>query len=151
MRTALYFLATAASTGCFRYVPATLDAVPVGAEVRAVVSTEAQVRLRDSLSLDARPLTGALVERETDRVMFQVRTGSGASEFGSQPLFQRIGLGRGDVLRVDERRVSLVRTGLLAVGIAGAAVFIAVEGLGALLPGTPEPRGGEPAERIVGW
>ena len=122
----------------------------MGTHVRALVSTEAQMRLRDSLALDARQLTGALVEREADRVIVEVRTGTGAPEFGSQPLFQRIGLGRADVLRVDERRMSVVRTGLFAVAVAGAAVFVVVEGLGALLPGTPETPGGEPSERIVG-
>lgn len=136
--------------GCFSYVPATLDAVPLGTNIRALVSTEAQLRLRDSLGLDARELTGELVSREADRLLVQVRTGTGSREFGSQPLFQRIGLGRGDVLRVDQRRLSVVRTGLLAVAVAGVAVFVAVEGLGALLPGTPEPPPGGPSERIGG-
>ena len=40
--------AAALSVGCYTYTPVTLDAVPVGSEVRALLSTEREVaRLLD--------------------------------------------------------------------------------------------------------
>src|SRR5688572_26756445 len=99
--------------GCYRYVPTTVDAAPVGARVRALLSTETQLVLRDSLGLGPRGLNGTLVGREDDRLLFQVRTASGSRTFGAQPLHQRIAVSQEDVLRVDVRRVHGLKTGAL--------------------------------------
>jgi len=144
-RTGVSCWALAASLGCYSYVPATLDAVPVGAKLRAVVSTEAELRLRDSLGLDLRALHGTLVERGDTRLLVEVRTGSGSRDFGGQPLYQRIALTPADVLRVDVRRMHRVRTGLLGAGLVGAAVWVAAA-IGILRPGTPDQGGGGPSE-----
>ena len=147
-RTALGCAVAALSLGCYTYVPATMNVVPVGARVRALLSTEAEVALHDSLGLDLRTLSGTLVERQDSRLLFQVRTASGSSAFGSQPLYQRIAVHPQDVLRVDVRRVNGVRTGALAVAAAGAAAVAAIVVFGWLRPGTPgQPPGGPPEQR----
>jgi len=147
-RTGVCVTAAALSLGCYTYVPATMDVVPVGARVRALLSSEAEVALHDSLGLDLRALSGTLVERQDTRLLFQVRTASGSPAFGSQPLYQRIAVSPQDVLRVDVRRLNGVRTGVLVTAIAGAALIAAIEGFGWLRPGTPaQPPGGPPEQR----
>ena len=150
-RTWLCLAAAALSLGCYTYVPATMDVVPVGARVRALLSSEAEVALHDSLGLDLRSLSGTLVERRDTRLLFQVRTASGSPAFGSQPLYQRIAVSPQDVLRVDVRRLHGVRTGVLAAAIAGAAVIAAIEVFGLLKAGTPEQPPGGPPEQVRGW
>jgi hypothetical protein len=147
---ALCACAAALSLGCYAYVPAPLDTLPVGSRVRALLSTETQVVLRDSLGLELRGLNGTLVGREDDRLLFQVRTASGSSAFGSQPLHQRIAVSSQDVLRVEVRRVHGLKTGALVGAIAAAAV-LAVEAWGGGNPGTPAPPNGGPAERYTWW
>jgi len=150
-RTTLCVAAAALSLGCYTYVPTTMDVVPVGARVHALLSSEAEAALHDSLGLDLRALSGTLVERQDTRLLFQVRTASGAPTFGSQPLYQRIAVSPQDVLRVDVRRVSGFKTAALVTAFAGAAVVVAVEVFGFLRPGSPEQPPTGPPEQVRGW
>ena len=140
------------STGCFGYVPATLDSVPVGAHVRAMLSTEGQIILRDRVGIDTQVLQGELLEHGGDVVLLAVRSGTISDEFGGQrPLFQRIDIPTSHILRVDLRRVDPVRTGaLVGVGV-GAAVLIIRQAFGKRNPGQVDNSGGGPDERITSW
>jgi len=132
--------------GCYTYMPATTEAVPVGVRVRALMSTEAEVRLGDSLGLERGALRGTLLERDSSRWLIQVQMATGARAFGAQPLYQRIAVSPQDVLRVEVRRMNGVRTGVLAAVLAGAAAIVLVQGFGLLRPGTPEPPPGGPPD-----
>ena len=149
--TALCLSVAAASLGCYSYVPATLNTVPLAAGVRALLSTEAQLRLKDSLGLDLRELRGTVVERAEGHVMVQVRTGTGSAELGSQALYERITVSPSDVLRVDRRRISMVRTGLIVAAVAGVATVAVLEAFGGGKPGTPAQPPGGGSERLAGW
>ena len=150
-RAALCLVAFAWSFGCYTYVPATLDAVPVGGRVRALMSTEAERRLRDSLGLEVGALRGTLVQRDSSRWVIQVQTATGARAFGAQALYQRIAVSPQDVLRVDMRRMSGLRTGVFAGLLTWVALVVAIEGFGLLRPGTPEPPTGGPPELRRPW
>ena len=141
----------ALSLGCYTYAPVTLDAVPVGSEVRALLSTEAELALKDSLGMSLHPLQGTLVNREQGRLLLAVRAGVGARELGSQVLYQRVGVAPQDVLRVDVRRLQPTKTVALAVAIAGAATLVTLGAFGKLNPGSPGGGGGAPPEQLRGW
>ncbi|HEY3280203.1 MAG TPA: hypothetical protein VGJ83_06800 [Gemmatimonadales bacterium] len=145
-RAVLGLAGAALSFGCYTYVPATLDAVPVGTEVRALLSTEAELALRDSLGVELRPLRGTLVDRQNGRLLLSVRTATGARELGSQLLYQRIGVTPQDVLRVDVRRLQRTKTVALAVAIAGVATLATLGALGKLNPGGSTGGGGGPPD-----
>lgn len=135
--------------GCYTYVPATVESIPLGAEVRGIVSTEAQLALRDSLGLELSALNGRLVERDQDRLLFTVRSTDGGA--AGSPLYQRVALAPRDVLRVDIKKLHRARTlALVAVGTA-VVTLIALEGLGGN-PGDPSNGGGGPPEhRMPVW
>ena len=145
-RARLGVAAAAFGLGCYRYVPATLETVPLGTEVRALVSTEREIALRDSLGVTLHPLHGRLVEREEGRVLLAVRTAVGSSAFGSQPLYQHIGLTQQDVLHVDVRRLQRGKTTALALVVASAATLVTLGLLGKLNAGSPGGGGGGPPE-----
>jgi hypothetical protein len=144
LRAALGAAGAAFTLGCYSYVPATLDVVPVGAEVRALLSTDAELALRDSLGVELRPLHGTLIDRQNDRLLLSVRAGVGSRALGSHPLYQRIGVTPRDVVRVDIRRLQRSKTAAVALAIAGAAAFLAIEGIKVLRPGSPGGGGGPP-------
>lgn len=137
--------------GCYQYVPGSLDTVPIGARVRAQLSSEAELLLRDSLRIDARVVNGTLVDREQQRLLLQVRAASGARTFGDQSLYQRIAVTPQDVLRLEIRKVNGVKTGALAVALAGMAALLIIEITGHNRPGTPEPPPGPPPEQWRAW
>jgi len=150
-RAALGAAGAALSLGCYTYAPATLDAVPTGAEVQALLSTEAEAAWHDSLGLTLRPLQGTLVEREEGRVLFAVRTVVGLFAFGSQFLYQWIAVAPQDVLRVDVRRLHRGKTGALVASVALAATLVTLAALGKLNPGSSDGGGGGPPEQLRGW
>ena len=140
------------STGCFGYVPGTLDSAPVGAHIRAVLSTEGQIILRDRVGIDDQVLQGELLENGADTVLLAVRSSTITDEFGGQrPLFQRIDVPTSHILRVDVRRTDPVRTGALVGAGAGAAALIIAQVFGDRNPGQLDPSGGGPDERISSW
>ena len=137
--------------GCYQYVPRSLDAMPIGARVRAQLSSEAELAFRDSLGIDARVVKGTLVDRNPQRVLLEVRTASGAPAFGERSLYQRVAVTPQDVLRVEFRELNRGKTSVLAVAMAGVAAFVIVELVGRNRPGAPDPSGGPPPERRVRW
>ncbi len=152
VRWALGCTAIMLSTGCFGYVPATLDTAPVGAHIRAMLSTEGQIILRDRVGIDGQLLQGELLENGRDTVLLAVRSSTITDEFGGQrPLFQRIDIPTSHILRVDLRRTDPVRTGALVGAGAGAATLIILQAFGERNPGQLEPGGGGPEERLSSW
>ena len=145
-RAALGGVGAALSLECYTYVPATLEAVPVGTEVRAMLSTEKELALRDSLGVELRPLHGTLVDRQDGRLLLSVRTAIGSRELGSQVLYQRVAVTPEDVLRVDVRRLQRTKTAAFAFALAGAGTLLVIATVAILRPGTPGGGGGGPPE-----
>lgn len=137
--------------GCYKYVPTTLSAVPDGANIRAVLSTDAQQDLRSRAGMNVELLEGKLLERNGEQVMISVRSVGASSTFdGNHTLYQVIDVPSQGVVRVDVRQVDRFRTyGLIGVA-AGAAAFMVAQAFGGGEPGSPEPPNGEPPERIQG-
>lgn len=139
----LALLCVAMSLGCYTYTPATLDAVPTGAKVRALLSSEAEVELRRRVGLEAGLVEGRLLERNVGSVLLSVRAAERSRVPGTQSLYQRIDVARQDVLRVDVRRLDAPRTVVVAGGLTGAAVVALVLAIGEGKAGRPEvPNGG---------
>ena len=137
--------------GCYKYVPTTLSAVPTGANIRALLSNEAQADLRSRVGLDVELLEGKLLENNGEQVMLSVRSVAAFSVLGStQPLYQRVDVSRQGLVRVDVRQLDQVRTyGLIGLA-AGATVLIAAQAFGEGEPGSSPPSNGDPPERIQG-
>ena len=148
---ALSLSAAALSLGCYTYVPATLDALPLGASVRALLTTETQLALRDSLGLDQQAVQGTLVNRDANRVLLAIRSDDGTSRAGSHALYQRITVAPRDVLQLEVKQFHRARTIGLLAAVTTAATIVAIQAIGKGNPGTPEPPGGGPPERLVGW
>lgn len=138
--------AAALSLACYGYVPASLDEVAPGTPVRAVLSTEAQRALPESLGLRRRAVQGTLVDRNGDRLLLDVRSDEGQWRGTSRPLYQRVVVAPRDVLQVEVRRLQRGRTyGLLAT-LTAAATVVTLEAIRRGNPGTPGSSGGGPPE-----
>lgn len=148
MRTAGIAIAAAVTLGCYTYVPAELDAVPVGSDVRGLLSTEARLALRDTLGQDLATLRATLVAREPGRLLLAVRSNEGEPRYGSRALFQHVALAPGDVLRVELRQLDRPRTIATAVLAAAGVAAIVAYVLEATNPGDPGNGGGGGSELV---
>jgi hypothetical protein len=147
MRRAGVFAVGILFLGCHSYVPTTAPEAPLGSEVRALLSTEAQLALEDRLGMERRSVTGRMVERRADTLFLLVRT-AGA---GSGSLYQRLDIAERDVLRLDLRRQHNGRTFGLVVGLVGAATALTILLTGDVDSGSPLPGEPSPPERVTGW
>ena len=151
-RRMLSMCATALSLGCFAYVPADLETVPVGSRVRAMLSSEGQADLRDRTALDLQVINGTLVEKTQDRVLLAVPSATATSDAGFlTTLHQRIDVPRQHIARVDRRELHELKTGVLIGAVAGAVTTVAILALRGGEPGTLTVPPNEPPESVRGW
>lgn len=144
--------AIAGSSGCYRYVPSTIEAVSEGDRVHAVLDEPAQRRLREQHNLETTRLSGTLVQREGQKLSFYVPSGPMSQNFGTpQTLYQLVEVNESDIVRVDLREMDVFRTVTLAAVGAAAATFIVVRSLRGGEPATPNGGGDGPPESVRGW
>ena len=139
-------VAASLSLACYRYVPTSLDAVPSGTPVRALLSTEAQLALRDTLGLRQQTVRATLVDREGERVWLAVRSDEGEWRDGSHALYQRVAVAPRDVLQVEVKRFQKGRTAALLAALTAVATFTVIEAVRHGNPGTSGSGGGGPPE-----
>jgi hypothetical protein len=113
--------------GCYSYAPIDPAAAPVGTEVRAHISGAASDRIAPIIQqFNQRVLTGKIDENNAGAMTLEVQTGAALNSGNViAPLMQRVPLDRADVVQLETRQLSPVRTaammGLVAAGTALAA------------------------------
>lgn len=145
-------LVVLASEGCYRYVPTTVETVSEGARVRAVLTPEAQQRLREIHQFDADGFEGTVVSRTGDRLSLLVSSGPMNAAFGARQVFyQQVDVGRGEIVRADIRQVDPFKTASLLAAGAAAVTAVIIASTSGGDPGTPPPTGNGPPESVRGW
>jgi hypothetical protein len=137
------------SLGCYKYVPASMDAVPIGANVRAHLSTGSQIDLSSVLGSETRSVDAKLLDKNSQSVVLSVR--SSAPRPGYQTLYQHVDIPRRDVLRFEIRQTDVAKTVGLAGLIGGAAAWIVVRLFEGGEPGRPESPTTQPEENAQAW
>lgn len=111
-------------SGCFSYQPV-LDGSPEpDAEVRLRLSAPAAVALSERTGRTIRSVEGVLLEATSDSLTVDVRWGA---IYAGTPLEGRrdvLAFHRSEVVEIDRREFSRVRTGIVAGGLAAAALLI---------------------------
>jgi hypothetical protein len=131
VRSALLVLGTTVfASGCYTYVPAQFTAIPLGEGVRVYLSQSGVDRIRQ-IGADALPgltdrpvLNGRLVRRDANEFSLQVPVGTRQAGFHQAALDQQVTLPVSDLVQIEQRRVSGVRTGLAMAG--GTALLATV-------------------------
>ncbi len=135
---------------CYRYVPATVETVPEGARVRALLSVSGEGRARQ-LGLEGRVVQGTVLARGGSVVSLFVPTAPISVEFGAGPLYQQLDLGPEDVLRLDIRELDKTKTFSLLAGGAAGLTLVTVRVFTGGGPARPPNSGDEPPESLRGW
>jgi hypothetical protein len=133
LRNALLVTGTAVlATGCYTYVPAQFSAIPIGEGVRVYLTQSGVDRLRQ-IGADALPgltdrpvLNGRLVRRDATEFSLQVPVGTRQTGFHQAALDQQVTLAVTDLVQVERRRVSGVRSGLAAAGATALVATVVV-------------------------
>jgi len=147
------------ASGCYRFEPTTLDLVPQGSTIRAVLSPTASDRLRERHGIaSGRALNGTVLSANGQALSLWVASVPLSVEFGPRALYQQVDVAKSEVLRVDLRKMDGGRTGIAVV--SGAAMLLVV-GRATLLGGgrgSEDPGSGMTESRrrwvlplVLGW
>lgn len=114
-------------SGCYTYAPLDTAGATPGSNVRARLSIPAASRIATSLGNgDARVLSGIVIDTGKDVFTLEVPSVPMGTATAPQGLFQRVSIGRSDVLELERRTLDKPRTGIIvAAAIAGAGVITA--------------------------
>ena len=125
-------LALLFGSGCYSYIPADFSTVPMGEGVRVYLSETGMTRLRE-LGGDALPgagtrpiVSGRLVNRTPSEFSLEIPVGTRAVGFHTEELDQRLTLPVADVVQVEMKKVSGVKTAALTAAGAGAIGYLIV-------------------------
>lgn len=127
-------------TGCHVYRPVTVDSAPMGTAVAIDLTDRGTADLGRLLGSGVDRVTGELLnvtERELRIAVRSARQADGIENFWKG---EQVTLPRESVARVQERRLSKVRSGALSAALVAAAVAI-WQGLGSF-GGSPESGNG---------
>lgn len=119
----------AATSGCFRYIPADVTQTPMGSGARVVMTREGGDELRDVFP-DARegaPVRGTYAGTEGNDILLDVTVAQRQSGMASRPIQQRVRVPVGEVVSFERRELNTPATvSIIAAGAAALAgiVFI---------------------------
>jgi len=139
-------------TGCYSYVPAEFETVPIGEGVRVFLTREGVTRLRElggdqipGANSDQPVVQGTLTRRSPADFSILIPVGSRQVGFLQNELGQQVTLPVADAVQVQLRQVSQVKTGAALVGSTAAIAFVIVSIIkGARPPNdNPEPPPGD--------
>ena len=118
----LPFTLLLAAGGCYMYAPISAATVAPGTSLRARITASHAEQIAPLLGgVDARLLTGKLIDTRADTLIIEVATMERVHSAGvSQSLNQRLGIPRSEILELETRTLNRRRTTILA----GAAAFV---------------------------
>lgn len=131
-------------SGCFSYVPVTLEATPEGEDIRVLVTRQGASELAEVSEIpgEVPALRGTLIGREQNDVLLRVGVGQRQEGFHTISLDQTIRVPSGEILQVERRELDKGKTALLTGGALAGSAFIIVSIMDAFGgdPGSePEP------------
>lgn len=134
-------LAAISTTGCYRYVPAQMEATPPGTDVRVLVTRAGAREMEEAGALDPSDeprVSGTVVGTEGDDLLVRIPIAQRQDGFIVSRIEQAVRLPMGEVVSFQRREVNALSTGLLLTG--GAA---ALAGLVAIIA---NPLGGDASD-----
>jgi len=120
-------LAPAALAGCYSYSVIDAAGAKPGMEVRARVSMATASQIGPSLGVsDARLISGAVVNNQSDALTLKVPTVAPGTMGQQEGLFQQILINRSDVLELESKQLDRTKTRwMVGAAVVGAAVVMA--------------------------
>ena len=121
---ALGVLLSVTLSACYTYMPAQIDTVPTGQEVRATLTRQGRLDLPETLESDGAMVSGKVVRRESDQLYLSVPVARQQQGFFVSQIAQEVGIRTGEIADLEIRRLDPVKTGLFVLGSAAAAVGV---------------------------
>ena len=140
-----------ASSGCFSYLEVPATNVAPGTRVRALLSTEGQVRLGSMLGGPQPELEGEVVEADPQSLLLLARVGVSSTPTGVFLERQRLQIEQREILRLEARRLERSKTVAISAVALGALLGTTIWLFNAERSGTETPEVPAPENAILRW
>ena len=129
-------------SGCFRYVPTTLDVAPPGEDVRLLVTRQGATDLAQVTTIEGEVPTvrGTLLEQEGSDLLLRVPVGQRRDGFHTVSLDQTVRIPVSEILQVERRELDVTKTGFWVAGAVGGSAFV----IFSIMEAFGESAGGDP-------
>lgn len=119
-------------SACYQYAPATLEAVPPGAEVRVFMSRRALAEIPDDVPTSTTFVSGRIGRVDADSLLLQVLVSRRLDAPGAMDLRQNVLVPREEIVELQHRELNRPKTAmaLLAGGALGTALLTVVVSAG---------------------
>lgn len=121
---ALAMILPATLSACYTYMPAQIDTVPTGQEVRATLTRQGRLDLPETFETDGPMVSGKVVRRESDQLFLSIPVARQQQGFFVSQIAQEVGIRTGEIADLQMRKLDPVKTGLFVLGSAAAAVGV---------------------------
>jgi hypothetical protein len=125
-----------AVSGCFVYVPASIDTVPVGSHVRVVLPPGASSQSDRGARGGEETISGTLLRAEAQDLVLRVKSGRAGPAVRFESLYREVTLATQDVTHVEVKRLHALRTGAAFAALASGFTVLILTARGE--PGTDE-------------
>ena len=112
------------STACYSYMPAQVETVPAGQNVRMMVTREGRLDLPETIEPEGAFIAGKLIRREADHLLVSIPIAQRQQGFYVSQIAQDVSVRTSEVVQIELRKVDTVKTGLFVIGTAAAAIGI---------------------------
>lgn len=111
-------------SGCFSYVPADLDTLPPGENVRVFVTNAVVQEVQEVTPLGQPVLRGRVVRRDDDELFLRIPIAVRQEGFHSSEIGQDVRVPLREIIQLERRRPDHLGTGALVAGTIGAAATV---------------------------
>ena len=118
-------MAALVSPACFKYQTIQPSAVQPEEEVRVRITDDAAVRLAGHYGSITQRLDGQLTPLSSDSLLLAIWIGKNYVGTSFENAYQRLSLGRQEVIEISRREFSRTRTALVTAGVVGVLAIIA--------------------------
>lgn len=136
--------------GCYRYVPVSSPATPVGADISVGITDRGRVALSTGMGPGVRRISGRVLESTDTALVLSVASVQYLdTNVPGRWTGERVVIARDYVSDIGERRLSRARSGIMAALLLVAVIaasLIAIEGFGDD-SGSDRTGGGEPGQQ----
>ncbi len=141
---------TMATTGCYRYVPAQIEATPPGTGVQLLVTRDGaeEAEVAGALAEGEPRLRGTVVGVEGEQLVLRVPVTRVQEGFIENRIDQAVSVPVTEIVSFQRRELDRLQTGLFIGGAAAAVAGIALLILDPLR-GDPERPGPDPDESVL--
>jgi hypothetical protein len=105
-------------------MPTQVETVPVGQEVRVMLTRQGRFELPEQFDQEGEYISGRIARRDAERLYLNVPVARREQGFFVSQITQEVGVRNGEIVNLQLRKLNRQKTGVFVLGTAAAAAAV---------------------------